>query len=81
MWTQALPFARLDAVLRKQDAPTVLFGSEESANPNVWRDEEPTITHRNAISLDPATGRTAVLDLTAESLRKDAVVEPAVAAR
>lgn len=79
VWKQALPFARLDAVLGKQDAPTLLFGSEERVNPNVGRDEEPVITHHHIVSLDPATGRTAVLDLTAESLRMDAVVEPAIA--
>ncbi|MET0655453.1 MAG: PA2928 family protein, partial [Pseudoxanthomonas sp.] len=65
VWSAPLPMDELRAVLRKDDA-LMLLGSEPMPATHA-RDGEP-VSHLKAVRVDVATGKTQVLDLTAQSL-------------
>ena len=67
VWSSTLPMDELQAVMPK-DNDLFLLGSEPSASTGKSADEEGP--HLKAVRVDMPTGRTNVLDLTAESLKQ-----------
>ena len=64
VWNVALPMDQLRSVLRKDDE-LMLLGSEPAAD----KKSEEEGPHLKAVRVDVPSGKTSVLDLTAESLR------------